>query len=193
VKQYRSIRNFASTKISFYTIETIWLNQKGVVMKKTVLSLIAIHTSVVLIISCKNNTSHEAMSNNADPGRCTVEDVGEAADFIVKKEVRDDRLVVAHGLANPTALIWRDDIAKKTFYLARVMGTERKLYFLKPVADDETPGVASVFEGHLLKWSHLDPKRRTLLMKALADNYNIKIQPDNTYIILQGEKPEGCP
>jgi hypothetical protein len=167
---------------------------KNAILKNAILGLLTIHISVVLAISCKNNTSHESASKgNPDPRRCTAEDVGEAADFIVQKGIRDDRLVVAHGLANPTALIWRDDAAKRTFYLARVMGTERKLYFLKPVADDETPGVASVFKGRLLKWSNLDPKRRALLMKALADNYNIKISPDDTYIILQGEKPEGCP
>lgn len=144
-------------------------------------------------LSCKSVSETEKQdSNPTDPSRCVVEDVGEAADFILKPGLRDDRMVVAHGLANPQALIWRDDNIKKTFYIARVLGTEKRLYYLRPVADDETPGVASHFEGRFLKWSHLDPRRRVLLSDALRQNYNIEFEHDKTYIIIHGERPEGC-
>jgi hypothetical protein len=151
-------------------------------------------TCLILLFSCKsNNFQNPEKKKNTDPKRCILENVGESADFIQKKDLQDDRLVAAQGLANPQAIIWRDDNEKRTYYLARVMGTERKLYFLKPVADDETPGVASRFEGHFLKWSNLDPKRAALLSNALATNYNIKFDLKETYIIIEGEKPEGCP
>ena len=162
-------------------------------MKNPAKSPIAILISAIFIMSCKGNASHDSPSKRPDPKRCVSVDIGEAADFIKKKGLKDDRLVVAHGLANPQALIWRDDTESRTFYLARVLGTERKLYYLKPVADDETPGVASEFKGHLLKWSHLDPRRNALLTNALATNYNVKIDPEQTYIIINGEKPKGCP
>ena len=149
--------------------------------------------SAILFFSCKDNTSHDPSAwRNTDPKRCIAADVGEASDFMRQSDIKDDRVVTAHGLANPQALIWRDDAAKRTYYLARVMGTDKKLYYLKPVADDETPGVASVFEGHFLRWSHLNRERGALLMNALKTNYNVEFDPTKTYIIVKEEKPEGC-
>ncbi len=160
-------------------------------MIKEACVLTSVFIPILSITACKNTASNDSPEKR-DPKRCDFVDIGEAADFI-KTKIVDDRLVVAHGLANPQALIWKDDSSGRTFYLARVLGTEKKLYYLKPVADDETPGVASEFKGHLLKWSHLDARRNALLTNALATQYNVKIDADKTYIILSGDKPDGCP
>ena len=156
------------------------------------ISLIAV--SLICFVSCKSQKNRElSKSRNTDPGRCIVEDVGEATDFIQLPNIVDDRMVIAHGLANPQALVWRDTQTNRTFYLTRVMGTERRLYFMRQVADDEKPGVASSFKGHLVKWSNLPPKRSVPIANALDQQYNIQVKPEESYVIIVGEKPEGCP
>jgi hypothetical protein len=140
----------------------------------------------------KSGREEPAPQNN-DPGRCVVADVGEAADFIQSNPIVDDRMVLTQGLANPQALVWRNAETRQTFYLARIMGTERRLFYMRQVADDEKPGVASSFKGHLVKWQNLDPKRALPIANALKQQYNIEIAPDRAYVIIAGEKPKGCP
>lgn len=130
---------------------------------------------------------------NTDPGRCIATDVGEAADFVLQKNIVDDRLVQAQGLTNPQSLVWRDEQTGKTFYLARIMGTEQKLFFLKEVADEAPPpGVSSRFEGRLVRWRHLPPAQAAHMASGLKSQYNIDVKLDEAFLIIEGQKPDGC-
>ena len=142
--------------------------------------------------SCTKKSFEKPDSVSNDPKRCRISDVGEAADFIQKSDIQDDVLIVAHGLGNPQALVWRDSQTGKTFYLARVMGTQKKLYYLKEIPEDEKPGVPSRFSGHLLRWDHLPKEKALDMMSGLKSQYNITINPEETYIIVKGQKPRGC-
>ncbi len=148
---------------------------------------------VLPVITGCNTAAPPPSSSQEDPTRCIAVDVGEASDFILQKKIIDNRTVIMHGLTNPQSLVWRDDGTGKTFFLARIMGSERRLYFLKEVPDEEPPpGVLSRFEGHLLRWSNLPQKQSQHMALGLKSQYNITIEPDNSYIIIHGQKPEGC-
>lgn len=149
----------------------------------------------LLLSGCGKNESKVVTDpHNTDPNRCMVTDIGEASDFNLSAETMDDRMVVAQGIANPQALVWRDQALNKTFYLTRIMATERKLYYMRTVPDDEEkPGIATEFKGHLIRWSRLDPKRSIPIAQALHQKYNITVNPKETYLIIEGEKPKGCP
>ena len=151
--------------------------------------------SFLLITHCGKATEPtENIPRNTDPARCTTVDIGDATDFIQQPNIIDDRMVRASGLTNPQALVWRDDASGKTFYLARIMGTERKLFFLKQVPDDAPPpGVASRFEGRLVRWNHLPPEQAKHMAVGLKSQYNIDVNMKEAFVIVQGQRPEGCP
>lgn len=101
-------------------------------------------------------------------------------------------MVLIHGIAHPRALVWRDSTTGSTHYITKVLGTEQKLFFLKELAPDEKPGILSVLEGHLLKWTDLPLTESTPIANALSAQYNIKIQPESTFVIKNNSRPKGC-
>ena len=145
---------------------------------------------------CCNKTPDRVVpepKKNTDPSRCTIADIGEAADFVQQKNVVDDRLVRAHGLTNPQALVWRDEDTGKTFYLARIMGTERKLYYLREVPDEApAPGVLSQFEGRLVRWRNLPAAQARNMAAGLKSQYGIDVNSNEALLIIAGQKPDGC-
>jgi hypothetical protein len=143
-------------------------------------------------LSCSTESASPPSSNKA-PGRCSFTDIGESADFIVQSQIVDDRLVIAYGLANPHALVWRDQTTGKSFYITKVMGTGQKLFYHKEIQPSEQQGIASEFKGHLLRWDKLPKERSLPITNALSRQYQISVNPESTYIILAGEKPVGCP
>jgi hypothetical protein len=151
-------------------------------------------TGILCAGGCGRGESQVSSSpdKSANPNRCTLTDIGEAADFMQKRSIEDDILVVAHGLGNPQALVWREAKTNRTYYLARVMGTEKRLYFLREILEGETPGVPSRFKGHLLRWDHLPQQQARNMASGLKARYNVTFNPSDTYIILQGQKPKGC-
>ena len=157
--------------------------------------LLLISISVVLILpSCKkSDPPTDMLPKNSDPARCAAVDVGEAADFIQQQNIIDDRLIVAQGLTNPQSLVWRDQKTGQTFYLARIMGTEQKLFFLKEVPDDAPPpGVLSQLSGHLLRWKRLPTEQARHMAAGLKSQYNVDVDMEKAFIIIEGAKPDGC-
>ena len=142
--------------------------------------------------SCgKTSPSNDAKKAD-NSNRCVLTDIGEAADFIQRTDIADDAWVVAQGVANPQALVWRDAETNKTFYLARVLGTQKRLYFLREIPEGETPGVPTTFKGHLLRWDHLPAKQAANMAGGLKSTYNVTLAPAQTFVIIEGAKPSGC-
>ena len=155
--------------------------------------LISMSASLIISSCKKSEAPAETPPKNRDPARCVPVDVGEAADFIQHKEIVDDRLIVAQGLTNPQSLVWRDEKTGKTYYLARIMGTERKLFFLKEVPDDAPPpGVLSLVSGHLLRWKHLPVDQARHMAAGLKSQYNVDVDMDQAFIIIENTVPDGC-
>lgn len=147
-------------------------------------------------LCCGKTQQQSPPVQNTDPSRCSPVEIGEAPDFVLQKDfenIKDDRLVIATGLTNPQSLVWRDDKTGKTFYLARIMGTKRLLFFLKEVPDDAPPpGVSARFEGHLLRWKHLPAEQARHMASGLKSQYNIEVDMNHAFIIVEGQKPSGC-
>ena len=162
-------------------------------VRPEILLLISI-SGVLNLGGCKKTDPlSEAPPPNTDPSRCIPVDVGEAADFIQQQNIKDDRLVTAQGFTNPQSLVWRDEKTGRTFYLARIMGTERKLFFLKEVPDDAPPpGVLSRVSGHLLRWKHLPREQARRMAAGLKSQYNVDVDMENAFIIIEGAAPNGC-
>ena len=158
-----------------------------------ILLLISISAALIFTGCKKSEAPADTPPKNNDPGRCLPTDVGEAADFIQQKNIVDDRLIVAQGLTNPQSLVWRDEKTGKTFYLARIMGTERKLFFLKEVPDDSPPpGVLSRFSGQLILWKHLPKQQARHMAAGLKSQYNVDVDMEHAFIVIEGAKPDGC-
>ena len=146
-----------------------------------------------LLSGCKTENTPTGPKESENPNRCELTDVGEASDFMKTKVIEDDVLILAQGFGYPQALVWRDAGTNKTYYLTRVMATDKRLYFHREIPEGETPGVPSRFEGHLLRWDHLPAKQAASMAGGLKSQYNVTFDPKDTYIIMQGQKPSGCP
>jgi hypothetical protein len=128
-----------------------------------------------------------------DPARCEVASLGEAADLFEKGDPPSGRLTRIDGLTDPRTLVWKDEATGGVFFITRVMGTERRLYYMAPVKPGEEPRALSVVEGHLQRWSDLEPRKGATLSRALEREYSLKIDPQTTFLVTAGEKPAGCP
>ena len=148
----------------------------------------------VLSTQCGKKTEQPAPPpKNTDPSRCVMQDVGEASDFVMQKNIVDDRMVRVHGLTYPQSLVWRDEDTGKTFYLARIMGTEQKLFFLKEVPDEApAPGVSSEVAGRLVRWDRLPVAQARHMASGLKSEYNVNVVPNQAFLIIAGRKPDGC-
>jgi hypothetical protein len=144
-------------------------------------------------LGCKTNSTDDKIISR-DPSSCKVVDVGEATDFFTRKVgITTDRMITTQGLAHPQALVWRDQQTNLNYYVTRVMGTEQRLFFIKQIKNDERPGIASQFSGHLLGWNELPKTLSAPIVRAFASQYSLKIDTNKTYVILADEKPQGCP
>lgn len=141
--------------------------------------------------SCKPEPT--APAPPPDPRRCELRDLGEAATLVESGAIPDDQLVRITGLGHPGSLVWQDQHTKQAYFLTRLMGAQRRLFYMQELAPGETPKVLSVFEGHIRRWDRLPQKRAVPIAAALKKDYGIEIEADKTYLIVGGAKPEGCP
>lgn len=159
------------------------------------LSQHAILASAALILtaglSCKPEPAEPAPP--PDPKRCELVDLGEASTLVESGTIPDDQFVRVTGLGHPGSLVWQDQTTKQAYFLTRLMGAQRRLFYMQELAPGETPKVLSVFEGHIRRWDRLPPQRAVPMAGALKKDYRIEIEPDKTYLIVGGAKPDGCP
>jgi hypothetical protein len=148
---------------------------------------------LVVLFSCTSPKSSPPLPVNTDPNRCNYSNIGAATDLAYDENLRDDRLVVVDGLADPRALIQQDKTTGQTFYVAKVLGTQQRLFYIKQLAPDERPGIASVFKGHLVRWDRLPEQSAATIAHALNREYGITVIPSSTFAIIAEEKPDGCP
>ncbi len=145
---------------------------------------------LLILTSCKDKTPSDPAP--VDPARCKVVDLGDAVDLIEKGSIDDNRMVIVQGISDPRALVWQDDAGKQTFYIARVMGTEQRLFYYKRLALGEKPGISSEFEGYLLRWDRMPKKEFGSVKAALKAKYDIDVKADQSYVINADGKPVGC-
>ncbi|MCP4675419.1 MAG: hypothetical protein GY854_07930 [Deltaproteobacteria bacterium] len=148
--------------------------------------------AVTMLGSCQSSSKETPNKTKKDPTRCRVTNLGEAANLAKQVNIADDKMVHINGIADPRALVWRDQ-AGQTNYITRIMGTEQRLFYLKKIAADKKPGILSEFNGYLIRWDRLPKKRTAPIAAALAAQYKIEIKPESTYVIDGDGKPEGCP
>jgi hypothetical protein len=149
---------------------------------------------ICLLSGCQaNETSDPQRIAEPDPARCEAADLGEAADLFAKGDPPSGCLARIDGLTDPRTLVWKDEATGAVFFITRVMGTQRRLYYMAPVKPGEEPKALSVVEGHLQRWSDLEPRKGVTLSRALEREYSLKIDPQKTYLLTAGEQPAGCP
>lgn len=128
-----------------------------------------------------------------DPQRCAVREAGEAANLLGQVNLPNDSMVRVQGITHPQALVWQDKEQGTTHYATRVMGTEKRVFYLKTISQGERPQILSELTGHLIRWDQLPDKRMKPVAAALKKQYHIAIEPDQTYVIDADGRPEGCP
>jgi hypothetical protein len=89
--------------------------------------------------------------------------------------------------------VWKEKQTGNIYYITRVMGTQKRLYYMEELAPGEAPVLKSLFVGHLLRWDRLPERRAAELTKALLTEYKLEVEPDKTYLLFGGQKPAGCP
>ena len=157
---------------------------------RTILLWLIVH----LTLGCgAEKTTDPPGGLDRDPARCEVAELGEAADLFEKGDPPSGRIARIDGLTDPRTLVWKDETTGAIFFITRVMGTQRRLYYMAPVKPGEEPRALAVVEGHLQRWSDLEPKKGVTLSRALEREYSLKIDPAVTFLITAGEKPSGCP
>jgi hypothetical protein len=129
----------------------------------------------------------------ADPSRCELKDLGEASTLIETGNLPADQLARLSGVGDPRSLVRQDSVTKQAYFLTRVMGTQRRLFYMQELATGETPKVLAVFEGRLQRWDLLPPQQAVPIANALKQEYQIDIDPRQTYLITADAKPDGCP
>jgi hypothetical protein len=153
--------------------------------------LLACSLVFALVFSC--GESKQPPPPPKDPKRCEIKELGEAAEVIESGKVPSDQMVRVTGIGDPRSMVWQERTSGKAYFLSRVMGTQRRLFYLEELSPGESPRVLAVFEGHMTRWDQLPPKRAVPVANALSKEYKIIVEPTKTYLIINGEKPEGCP
>ena len=147
--------------------------------------------SLASATACKNEKS--AMDAPKDPARCKLLDLGEATDFMSSgKPVPDDQLVGVAGIADPKMLVWQDAVTKRVHYVTKVMGAGGKLLYTEQVPAGDKPRILSNFEGTIRLWKNLPEKDALDMAKALKKEWGTTIDPNSTYLLTGGVKPDGC-
>jgi hypothetical protein len=161
-----------------------------------ILVVAALASGPVCLSACGDDGNPLAQATDdtpPDPARCDAMDLGEAADLFSKGDPPSGRIARIDGLTDPRTLVWKDEATGAVFFITRVMGTERRLYYMAPVKPGEEPKALAGVEGHLQRWSDLDPRKGATLARALEREYSLKIDPKVTFLLTAGEKPAGCP
>ena len=141
--------------------------------------------------ACKDENSAE--DGPKDPARCKLLDLGEATDFMSSgKPVPDDQLVGMAGIADPKMLVWQDAKTKRVHYVTKIMGAGGKLLYTEQVPAGEKPRILSNFEGTIRLWKNIPGKDALDMAKALKKEWGTTIDPNDTYLLTGGVKPEGC-
>lgn len=150
------------------------------------LSLAIILAVMPPLIACKKQP---------DPTRCKIVDIGDSMDLVKdgQLELKSDQMVFSQGMADPRALRWLNKSSGEVYSITRLMGTQQRLFFLQRLKSDQTASIKTEFRGHLLRWDELPKSQSVPIAKALASQYNIQIDPQQTYLINADSKPEGCP
>ena len=143
------------------------------------------------VTACKNEKS--AVDAPKNPARCKLLDLGEATDFMSSgKPVPDDQLVGMAGIADPTMLVWQDAKTKRVHYVTKIMGAGGKLLYTEQVPAGKEPRILSNFEGTIRLWKNLPEKDAADMAKALKKEWGTTIDPNDTYLLTGGVKPDGC-
>lgn len=138
-------------------------------------------------------TGEQSAPAAADPQRCALAELGEAADLVESGRLPDDQLVALQGIADPRTLVWKDQQTGDIFYITRVMGTQQRLYYMEQLAPGQAPAIKSEFVGHLRRWDKLPEREAVPIARALLTEYKLQVEPEKTYLLVGGAKPAGCP
>ena len=154
-------------------------------------TLFLLIASLSCVTACKGDKS--AVDAPKNPARCKLLDLGEATDFMSSgKPVPDDQFVGMAGIADPKMLVWQDAKTKRVHYVTKIMGAGGKLLYTERVPAGKEPRILSNFEGTISLWKNLPEKDALDMAKALKKEWGTEIDPNDTYLITGGVKPDGC-
>jgi len=146
----------------------------------------------LLAIGCGGESATEPQ-DAPNPARCELAKLGEAADLVESGKIPNDQLVEVEGIADPRTLVWREQKTGKIYFITRIMGTQKRMYYMEQLAPGEAPKLKSLFVGHLRRWDKLPPHEAKPMAQALLTEYKLQVEPEKTYLLAGGVKPDGCP
>jgi hypothetical protein len=153
--------------------------------------LLLLIISLACVTACKDEKS--AVDAPKDPARCVLLDLGEVTDFMSSdKPIPDDQLVSMTGIADPKMLVWQDATTKRVHYVTKIMGAGGKLLYTEQVPAGEKPRILANFKGTIRLWKNIPGKDALDMAKALKKEWGTTIDPNDTYLLTGGVKPEGC-
>ena len=141
-----------------------------------------------LLVACGGEEDAGSASRRAAPTakQCALAELGEAADRVAAGDLPSRQYAKLTGLTDPRTLVWQDERTKDVFYITRVMGTERRLYYMEQLETGEEPVPKSTLVGTITRWSELPPERGVVLARALKREYDLEIEPERTWL-MEGE------
>jgi hypothetical protein len=153
---------------------------------------VAVLLSLWTATACSRPPEEPAPLESRDPARCSLVNLGDAEDW-TDKQFPDDQMITVGGISNPIILVWRDSRSGQVFYVTRVAGTGARLLYMARLSPGETPVARSSFSGTIQRWKQLPPDLTRSMSAAIRAQWDVQLNPDDTWVISAGQKPEGCP